>query len=917
MSGYCRRARTCIVAMQVALVCMVFAVNDAQGERPAWCVSGGVDAQAGTNADMLLGEAIVLDERGNYAAALRNLCAAFVLSEAQGQSQLAGRLANYAGTILFRGHGDLDAAISAFRAAIQLADPVRHASEAATAYANLANANFRKGFLDESQQQLATATRLAAGIASAAQRHATLGSIAIKQGLLAEAAETLDRAVNYYESAREHAEAVPPEAPLPIRRSAAQVYAEASHNLAALEISRGNHAAAIRMLMPLRSWAQERQMPVAEAWITFSLLMAFQGVNQHRQVLALYPALQALQETVPDASLMASVDMAISQSYYRLGQIDDAKRALLRAAQFFGEQRMVNELAQALNALGVLALAQGRPAEAERALNDALKGRRVINDRVGEGITLSALANLAWRGNDADRAIALLRQAVAILKEAPEPLVYARTLGSLGILLQAEGQREQARRLLKEAVGTLWRYRAVRQSQALGANENDRIRPIYNALIANYLATGDDILALAAAEQLRAASVRFDVSERADTRLWSPAAADTVALAAARDKTFRALQAREKNGPSAQNEQAAAAALDELDLAMTRFELAANKGSGTDTSFPVLLSKLQAALGKRALLLYHKTEDDWILFAVTSAATRVLRLAVPPSELAKRIAVFREFAWDDGSVPPELVWLHQQLIAPVLALVAGRDLVVVPSAELNLLPFAALHDGQAYLGQERIVTTALGIGQALQMLNDKRPGTAGPAVLLSAAGPAGADPLLHADEEVDAAAQRLPDASIIKDAGTADYHGKVADAAIVHLAAHAVADTAHPLLSRILLTPKGGNDGYLSVADIRRRHLRRQPLVVLSGCETSIGTVGSDEAVRNLASAFLEAGAGAVVSSLWRVDDASTALFMEELYRALAEGAAPARALHKAMRASMARYPHPYYWAAFAYVGPP
>jgi CHAT domain-containing protein/tetratricopeptide (TPR) repeat protein len=916
MSGYCRITRTCIVGVQVALVSMVFAANDAQGERPAWCVSGVVEAQAGTNADMLLGEAIVLDERGNYAVALRSLCAAFVMSEAQGQSQLAGRMANYAGTILFRSHGDLDAAISAFRAAIKLADPVRHASEAATAYANLANAYFRKGFLDDSQQQLATATRLAAGIISAAQRHTTLGSIAIKQGLLAEAAGTLDRAVNYYESAREHAEAVPAEAPLPIRRSAAQVYVEALHNLAAIEISRGNHAAAIRMLMPLRGWAHEHQMPVAEAWITFSLLMAFQGVNQHRQVLALYPGLQALQKTTPDASLMASVDMAISQSYYRLGQMDDAKRALLRAAQFFGEQRMVNELAQALNALGGLTLAQGRPADAERAFIDALKGRRVINDRVGEGITLSALANLAWRSNDVDRAIALLKQAVAILKEAPEPLVYARTLGSLGILLQAEGQRPQARRLLKDAVETLWRYRAVRQSQALGANENDRIRPIYNALIANYLATGDDVLALAAAEQLRAASVRFDVSERADTRLRRPAEADTVALAAARDKMFRALQAREKK-PSAQNEQAAAASLDELDLAMTRFELAAEKGSGTDTSFPVLLSKLQAALGNRALLLYHKTEDDWILFAVTSDAKRVLRLAVPPTELAKRIAVFREFAWDDGTVPPELGWLHQQLIAPVLALVGGRDLVVVPSAELNLLPFAALHDGQAYLGQARIVTTALGIGQALQVLNEKRRSTAGPAVLLSAAGPAGADPLLHADEEVDAAAQRLPDASIIKDAGTADYHGKVADAAIVHLAVHAVADTGHPLLSRILLMPKGGNDGYLSIADIRRRHLRRQPLVVLSGCETSIGTVGSDETVRNLASAFLEAGAGAVVSSLWRVDDASTAFFMEELYRALAVGAAPALALHQAMRASMARYPHPFYWAAFAYIGPP
>lgn len=917
MSGYGRAARKCIVGVHFALACMASAANNLQVEQPTWCISGIVAAPAGTSVDMLIGEATVSEQHGEYAASLRNLCTAFGMLKLPGESLVAGRVANYAGTILFRSHGNLDAAIAAFHTAIELADPVRHASEAATAHANLANAFFRKGFLDDSRRELATASRIAAGIASPEQRRATLGSIAIKQGLLAEAVGTLDLAAGRYESAREYAGAVPAEAPAPIRRAAMQVYVEASHNLAALEITRGNHAAAIRLLMPMRTWAHEHQMPEAEAWITYSLLMAFQGVNQHRQVLALYPELQALQQSAPDASLMASADMAVAQSYYRLGQIDDAKQALQRAALFFGEMRMVNELAQALNSLGVLMMAQGRPADAERAFNDALKGRRVINDRVGEGITLSAMANLAWRRDDADKAIALLVQAVAILKDAPEPLVYARTLGSLGVLRQAVGQRQQARQLLKEAVRILWRYRAVRQSQTLGEKENDRIRPIYHALINNYLATGEDDLALAVAEQLRAASVRFDVSERADTNLRRPADADTSALATARDKVFRALQTREQE-PTVKNEQAVAVAMHELDLAMTSFELATGQGAGMETPFSALLSTLQAALGdQRALLFYHKTEDDWILFAITSHTRRVLRLAVQPAELARKISTFREFAWDDGAVPPELGWLHEQLITPVRELVGKRDLIIVPSAELNLLPFAALHNGHVYMGQERIITTALGIGQALQMLGEKRRSVAGPAVLLSSAAPVGADPLLYADAEVEAAAQRLPNATVIKNASVADYHGRVADAAIVHLSAHAVADTSHPLLSRILLMRQSGGDGNLSIADIRRQHLRRQPLVVLSGCETSIGTVGSDETVHNLSSAFLEAGAGAVVSSLWRVDDASTEFFMGELYRAVAEGAAPAQALHKAMRASIARYPHPFYWAAFTYVGPP
>jgi CHAT domain-containing protein len=70
-----------------------------------------------------------------------------------------------------------------------------------------------------------------------------------------------------------------------------------------------------------------------------------------------------------------------------------------------------------------------------------------------------------------------------------------------------------------------------------------------------------------------------------------------------------------------------------------------------------------------------------------------------------------------------------------------------------------------------------------------------------------------------------------------------------------------------------------------------------------------------LAAAFSQAGAEAIVASLWKVNDASTRDFMVTFHREL--GAGQAIALHRAQLAVL-RDPataHPFYWAAFILIG--
>jgi CHAT domain-containing protein len=96
--------------------------------------------------------------------------------------------------------------------------------------------------------------------------------------------------------------------------------------------------------------------------------------------------------------------------------------------------------------------------------------------------------------------------------------------------------------------------------------------------------------------------------------------------------------------------------------------------------------------------------------------------------------------------------------------------------------------------------------------------------------------------------------------------------------------------------------------------LRQTRLVTLSACDTGIVDVSMpwDEVV-GLANTFLQAGAGATVSSLWEVGHRSTALLMERFYHHVVdEGMSLGAALREAqiwLRSSTRRALDEYYTA--------
>jgi CHAT domain-containing protein len=110
-------------------------------------------------------------------------------------------------------------------------------------------------------------------------------------------------------------------------------------------------------------------------------------------------------------------------------------------------------------------------------------------------------------------------------------------------------------------------------------------------------------------------------------------------------------------------------------------------------------------------------------------------------------------------------------------------------------------------------------------------------------------------------------------------------------------------------------DGLFFLSQFRLLDLSGTELVVLSACDTAVGSVRIGDGVNSLRQSLELAGAQAHVTSLWKVPSVATTRLMASFYQHLAGGASTPESLRQAKLDMLKSTPNPQFWAGFTASG--
>ncbi|HEY0546515.1 MAG TPA: CHAT domain-containing protein [Pyrinomonadaceae bacterium] len=192
--------------------------------------------------------------------------------------------------------------------------------------------------------------------------------------------------------------------------------------------------------------------------------------------------------------------------------------------------------------------------------------------------------------------------------------------------------------------------------------------------------------------------------------------------------------------------------------------------------------------------------------------------------------------------------------------------------------------------------------------------------------PSAIQPLFYTTRELDNLSRVGDDGQAFVAAGFAATRDQLLNTdltqySILHFATHGLLNNKRPEFSGIVLSTVDRNgqplNGFVGLQDI---YQLRAPvdLVVLSACQTALGKDLRGEGLIGLTRGFMYAGASSVVSSLWKVEDESTAELMRQFYDNMLQQRMPPAAALRAAQNSIRQNPEwraPYFWAGFILQG--
>ena len=268
--------------------------------------------------------------------------------------------------------------------------------------------------------------------------------------------------------------------------------------------------------------------------------------------------------------------------------------------------------------------------------------------------------------------------------------------------------------------------------------------------------------------------------------------------------------------------------------------------------------------------------------------------------------------------------LYSKLVAPSLANMKQKNLIIIADGLLNYIPFSGLATNQNksnYLIEDFAISY-VNSATLLKQLTEKE-GINNEVLAFAPSFNSTSSTLLPLPNNVKEATDILNyfkgKTFTNKQATLKNFNTESSKYGILHFATHAILDDASPEYSYLAFQPNKTNNNLLYVSDLYNLNLNTN-LVTLSACESGIGNLKRGEGFMSLARGFYFSGASSISSTLWKINDASALKIMDDFYKHLSQNETKNLALQKAQLAFLNANKqnalvHPYYWSGFVISG--
>jgi CHAT domain-containing protein len=729
-----------------------------------------------------------------------------------------------------------------------------------------------------------------------------------------------------------------------------RIFAELGESVSALRVdqfmadlhaAQGDYTRALALYGEALTGLERAELSMDAAWVALSMTECYLSLNRPTDALAMAEETVERFERYGSPTEVARARFACAMAQARLGDRDAALRTLDQSAEAFtvtGHRSHLATVELQRASLALLAEDWSGAHDAATRAHDLFAEQRLVVRRLQADFARArALLGLA-RHREAEE---LVRASLEAIHERDLVWLAHEANHLLAVLACEEGDYERALAACQAAIESIDRVQGRLAVELRGYFLEDKLQ-VYHDAIKCSLRLGRPDLAFGYLESGKSrALVDYLVSNPGIQAATDDPDDRTLAEELSRLRaehgwlydrlhgdglTRRPDEARDDDGAAVEATQAALRRRErQIARLLERRSLRRSAGPEAFASRAAPTRAAPPSLDERsALLEFFLHEDGGTVFVVTASGLTTVPLTTSAGEIRRLVhlwqlnldATTRALAAGEAltvlarNARGVLTALHRALLAPVAALAADRErLIVVPYGPAHAVPFHALHDGRRYLLEAHEVTVCP--SSSLWRLARDRPRRARGDALILAHSHGGRLPCVF--EEVQSIAAEMPATVLIEEQATRAALIEAAPAhRIVHLAAHGEARLDDPTFAHLALA-----DGQLYTADIFNLDLRGA-LVVLSACETGRSVVAGGDELIGLSRGFLHAGASTLVQSLWRVEDRSTARLMAGFYAALKHGASTAAALRRAQRDLLEDGigdGHPYYWAPFQLIG--